>query len=222
MSRLMSMVQQGEAIPPGTVGLTFDDGFRSFLVEAWPILKRAGFSATVFVPIDFVGASSSWHADYGLPPVPCLDWDELRQLRDEGADIQSHGCSHRKMTELAEPELMAELQRSKETLSTQLGVDSTHFCYPFGSFNAAVKQATVKCGYQSAVSTIPGLYQAGDDPYELRREGLDSVHIPDAETANLIISACVDGSYPMYINAKLAFLTLFGARSPGKPARPAS
>src|SRR6266404_5504285 len=37
------------------VVLTFDDGFRDFYTTAFPILKKNGFSATMFVPTAFIG-----------------------------------------------------------------------------------------------------------------------------------------------------------------------
>ena len=43
-------------LPRKSVLLTFDDGYRSFMQYARPVLKDYGFSATLFVYSDFIGA----------------------------------------------------------------------------------------------------------------------------------------------------------------------
>lgn len=40
----------GRRLPPRSVLLTFDDAYRDFATEAWPVLRRAGVPATLFVP----------------------------------------------------------------------------------------------------------------------------------------------------------------------------
>ena len=40
----------GEPLPPLALLLTFDDAYRSFAEVAWPILRRHGFPAAMFVP----------------------------------------------------------------------------------------------------------------------------------------------------------------------------
>jgi len=212
ISRIMSMVQGEEEIPPKTVGLTFDDGLYNFIGSAWPTIRDTGFSATVYVPTNFVGGASEWYSDYGLSPQPMLSWDDLRRLRDDGVDIQSHGCAHRHLTTLGATELSHELEQSREMLRSRLEVNIDHFCYPFGDFDGAVKAAAVACGYQSAVTTRPGRFRDDDDPFEIKRESLDMVTLEDRETAARVMTACVHGSYSLYINARDALRRLLGTR----------
>src|SRR5262249_25052028 len=65
-------------LPRKTVVLTFDDGWRSFKEYAYPILKELGFPATLFIYTDFIGARIA------------LSWPELKELAQEGFDIQAH------------------------------------------------------------------------------------------------------------------------------------
>src|SRR5688572_9349319 len=70
--------------PPGrAVLITFDDGYPDFHTYAWPLLKRYGFSATVFLVTGAVGQSNSWDRAYG-EQVPLLGTRAMIQLRDEG------------------------------------------------------------------------------------------------------------------------------------------
>lgn len=210
MSQLMNTVKAGAPIPDRVIVLTFDDGFRNFKDAAWPVLCSVGFSATLYVPTDYVGGTADWYRAYHLEPFLMLSWDELRQLRDQGADIQSHGCSHRKLTEISGDDARRELEQSKALIERELGVDVRHFCYPFGFHNAAVRRAAAESGYESAVTMKPGSYRMGDDTRAIRRLGLDFINVTDHATAERVARSCADGSYETYLRIKVALHRLLG------------
>jgi peptidoglycan/xylan/chitin deacetylase (PgdA/CDA1 family) len=52
-------VRRGEAeLPERAVLVTFDDGYRDFAENAWPVLRRHGVPATLFVPTAYPGDRS--------------------------------------------------------------------------------------------------------------------------------------------------------------------
>src|ERR1043165_3489253 len=58
--KTVDLVEGKELLLAGTdvsrhFAITFDDGFRDFHTAAFPILKRYGFTATMFVPTAFIG-----------------------------------------------------------------------------------------------------------------------------------------------------------------------
>ena len=53
MSQLMSSLQNGN-VPERALVLTFDDGHYDFYVNAWPIIKNHGLTATLFVTTQFI------------------------------------------------------------------------------------------------------------------------------------------------------------------------
>ena len=95
--------------PPSakTLAITFDDAYRSVIELAFPILSRAGFSATVFAPTDFVGIEEPWPgraSTTGARPareelVP-MSWEELEHLAQAGWEIGSHTRSHPRLPTL--------------------------------------------------------------------------------------------------------------------------
>src|SRR5215472_13250041 len=64
---------------PGAVAITFDDGFRNFYEDAFPVLQDHRFPATVFIVTDFCGRQNNWPSQPASPPVPRLplmNWSE--------------------------------------------------------------------------------------------------------------------------------------------------
>ena len=53
------------ALPGRAVIITFDDGYHDFYDYAWPLLKRYGFGAYVFLVAEHVGKTNVWDATYG-------------------------------------------------------------------------------------------------------------------------------------------------------------
>jgi peptidoglycan/xylan/chitin deacetylase (PgdA/CDA1 family) len=49
LSEVTERVRRGAPLPDRTVCLTFDDGFQSFFDQAWPVLTKFHFPATVFL-----------------------------------------------------------------------------------------------------------------------------------------------------------------------------
>ncbi len=203
----VTIADVSERIRTGSVSepvaaLTFDDGLSSFGEHAWPILREYGHRATLFVPVDYVGGVSSWYADYGLTPMRMHTWDELRALRDQGVDIQSHGCRHSKLTRLDAASVHEELARSRDVLQAELDIEAGHFCYPFGDCNDAVIEDVRACGYVSAVTTDPGWWRPGADPFTVPRNCLDAVRLHDRAFSARVIDACLDGSFSRYIKLR--------------------
>ena len=57
-------VRRGEAeLPPRSVLVTFDDGYRDFATEAWPILQKQGVPVVLFVPTAYPGGAAGFWWD---------------------------------------------------------------------------------------------------------------------------------------------------------------
>lgn len=133
-------------LPRKSLVLTFDDGYRAFIQYAYPILKELGFTATLFVYTDYIGAG-----------VTALSWADLKKLAAEGFDIEAHSKSHGNMrraaTESADEyakRLAAELNVPKDLFSKNLGYLPQSLAYPYGSQDDVVVQRTKERGYAAA------------------------------------------------------------------------
>ena len=147
---LLGAVRRGQA--GRLVGITFDDGYRSVLTDALPVLHRHGFSATAFVLSAPAVRTNTW--DEGTP-WPLLSEAEVRELAAAGLEIGSHGATHVRLPGLSFDRLEAELAGSRASLTEMAGVEVRGFAYPFGAMDQAVRSATSAAGYAygCAVST---------------------------------------------------------------------
>ncbi len=172
---LIHALKAGGDLPPRSVALTFDDGFRDFYTEAFPVLERYGFPATVFLVTGRI--------DMGEPlnGKSCLSWDQIRELDRAGITFGSHTVNHPTLSVLPQKELEFELTRSKERIESELGKSIDSFCYPFGfpehdrPFLAKLLSILASNNYKCCLTTRIGTAAAGDDPFRLRRLPVNSM-----------------------------------------------
>ncbi|MBW8059332.1 MAG: polysaccharide deacetylase family protein [Solirubrobacterales bacterium] len=163
------------------VAVTFDDGYRSVVRLAQPILEAHGLPATLFLPTDFVGTErpmgwpgiDRWldgpHADE-LTPV---SWEEARALVESGWEVGSHTCSHPRLTSLDDDRLKAELEGSRAECEQQLGRPCESLAYPYGDVDPRVMEAAMAAGYSAAAAVTAEV--GAPAPYRWPRVGVYQV-----------------------------------------------
>jgi peptidoglycan/xylan/chitin deacetylase (PgdA/CDA1 family) len=161
--------------PPKTVVLTFDDGFRNFLTEAFPVLEKYNFTATVFLVTDFCGKYNDWEGNPpALPRSKLLDWSEIKELSDYGIEFGSHTETHPDLTKISAEKIRAEITDSKSVIEDRLSEKVETFAYPYGRFNSESKRITAQ-NYGAACSTNLG--KVGFDSDLLALERLDTYYL---------------------------------------------
>ena len=181
-----------QPVPGKPIVLTFDDAYLDFYENAWPLLRKYGFKATVFVPVDFVAGHADWDAEYG-EPAKLMSWEHITELHEQGVSFGSHSCSHTRVSELSESELYEEAKRSKDTLEKKLSAEVSDYCYPYTIASKQARQVIASAGYKSAVGGKGGANPDWQDPYYIPRIeifGSDSMDdytnkIPAAEPASV-------------------------------------
>lgn len=157
------------AFLPRSVVLTFDDGFLDFSMHAAPVLRRLALPATVFIPTGYCGRANDWPGQAKwVQPQPLMDWADIRELAAQGISFGAHGRSHCLLTEVPETVAEDEIQLSRREIEEHIGRPITHFCYPYGVWNEAVRER-VAWHYEGACSTVAGVVLPGADPFALPR-----------------------------------------------------
>jgi len=157
----------GRASGGRPVVLTFDDGFDGVRTSALPLLRGAGFSATVFVVAGKLGGVDDWNAE--RPAERLLDAAGLRELAEAGLEIGSHGLTHTSLVGLGDDALVEETVTSRRTLEEVTGRPVTSFSYPFGACDDRAAAAVRSAGYTAATVIRSGLARPEADPLRIRR-----------------------------------------------------
>ncbi|RPJ58852.1 MAG: glycosyltransferase [Acidobacteria bacterium] len=131
--------------------LTFDDGYLDFLTCAWPLLKRYGFSATVFLVAEQIGTTNRWDSERAKE-ARLLGWSDIRHLRSLGVEFGSHSASHRPLSALSPLEIVREGARSRAILERELREPVSAFAYPHGAQDQIVQHLIGACGYVFGLS----------------------------------------------------------------------
>jgi peptidoglycan/xylan/chitin deacetylase (PgdA/CDA1 family) len=136
------------ATPRPGIALTFDDGYRSTISLAAPILTEHSIPFSVFVTQSFVDSDSKY-----------LTTADLRTLASlPGVVLGTHGVSHSQFAELDERALRNELSLSRDWLEQLTGAPVTSMSYPHGSHTQRVGEIARECGYTTAACSSRGTF----------------------------------------------------------------
>jgi peptidoglycan/xylan/chitin deacetylase (PgdA/CDA1 family) len=178
-------LERPETLPPRAALLTFDDGYRTMLTVAAPLLQRFGYPGVVFVPTEYIGDRNSWD-EWIEPDEPICSWEELCALEQAGVAVQAHSVTHRAFSDITIHEIREEITVSKQVLEQGLERSVELFAYPYGDFGAEreiVDNALRAAGYRAACRyggsvSIPGQ----DDHFRLPRLAMG----PDSNLAEIL------------------------------------
>lgn len=166
LAELQTWLDGKAALPARAVVITADDGYASFYRHAYPLLKKHGFPATVFVYTDFIGAGDA------------VSWRDMKAMVDSGLiDVQAHSRTHRNLLDRFSGEsqehyqqmLESETRGARDVLARRLGNVQRHFAYPYGDANQAVLDTLVRQGVSLGLTVTPGGNPFFAQPLMLRR-----------------------------------------------------
>ncbi|MEO6456993.1 MAG: polysaccharide deacetylase family protein [Chloroflexia bacterium] len=169
LQELVDDWRKGHLPPPRSVAITFDDGYTNNKTDAWSILRRFGYPATLFFVTGLAGKSSLWDKGIGKGPKSLLTWDELVELDRNSFRIEAHSVSHPDLEKIGPESLDFELNESRRQLEEKLGRKVELFAYPYGHFNDAAREQAEAAGYKAAFSVRHGLNTLRTDRFALKR-----------------------------------------------------
>jgi peptidoglycan/xylan/chitin deacetylase (PgdA/CDA1 family) len=157
--------------PPArrTFAVTFDDAYESVIERALPILMELKLSGTVFAPTRFMAERQQllwpgidhWARTPHAHELTSMSWRDLTVLTEHGWEIGSHTRTHPRLDDLADAEVMEELERSREECAAHSGAECVSLAYPYGRASARVARCARAAGYQAA-ATIPPPREGSD------------------------------------------------------------
>lgn len=145
-------------LPAKPIVLTFDDGYRDFYTDAYPILKKYHAKATQYVISGFLNQSNH------------LLTSQLQEIAKDGlVEIGAHTVNHVWLKGQTLQTVTNEVVQSKSTLEKLIHSPVVSFAYPFGAFDLQALNVVKNAGFLSATSTIPGAEQTQENRYFMYR-----------------------------------------------------
>ncbi|MEN6327633.1 MAG: polysaccharide deacetylase family protein [Syntrophomonas sp.] len=187
LGAVLDFYQKGAALPEKPIVITLDDGYQGNYYYAFPVLKKYGFTATVFVVSNIVGGLNDFDIKAGLkPPSRMLSWEQIKEMDAAGITIGCHTLDHAHLSKVSSSEARRQIVECKKVLEQILGREIQFFCYPYGEYNAYTLQVLRECGFRAAVTVNPLLVTGIKDPLQLNRIGIPG-YMEDEDFANRIL-----------------------------------
>jgi peptidoglycan/xylan/chitin deacetylase (PgdA/CDA1 family) len=175
LNDIAKLLDGGGAAAEKNLVITFDDGLADFYNQAFPVLSRCGFTATMFLPTAYIAEGRKRFKE-----KPCLSWAEIREMHRYGISFGSHTVTHPRLVELDAQIIQQEIADSKRTIEQELGCEVESFAYPFAfpqtetHFVRMLRQLLRDAGYRNGVTTVVGRASRSSDPYFMQRLPVNS------------------------------------------------
>lgn len=134
---------------------------------AFPLLKKYGFSAVIYLVADTTRRSNFW--DAGEPQAPLLNNEQLGEMSAAGIEFGSHTVTHPNLSQCSPDQIRNELIESKQIIEQQIGKAIISIAYPYGAVNEIIKSLASETGYNFGVATNSGPMKIYKDFFEIRR-----------------------------------------------------
>ena len=147
-------------LPNNPVLITFDDGYDDNYTNAFPILKKYGLQATIFV---ITGLMDQNYPGY-------LTWGHAAEMEASGiVTIESHTVSHGSLTDLTDEQIRHELTDAKHEIEQRLGKEVEFLAYPTGAYNLHIASLVKEAGYKGAFTVRNGNMDSATNLYAIER-----------------------------------------------------
>lgn len=161
LAQLFDYLKNKREIPAKTVVLTFDDGYEDNYSNAFPVLKKYNFPATIFLT-------------KGDTQLKMLNREQIKEMHDSGLiDFEPHTINHPKLSKTDLKEAEKEILESKKIIEKELNKKCRFFAYPYGDYNEKIIDI-VKNNFELALTVEKGKVDLSGKLFEIKRNSIDS------------------------------------------------
>ncbi|VAX31814.1 Polysaccharide deacetylase [hydrothermal vent metagenome] len=164
---LVALIRDKTDIPPKTVVITIDDGYKSVYTHAFPMLKKYGFPFTIFLYMEAIDRYPDFMSSEAVRDI----------MKYKKATFGNHSYSHQRLARWPEGMsrkeylklLEADLLRSQERFKKILGIRPEFYAFPYGEYNQEFVKLLKKHGYTASFTQDPASTGGFSDIYLLPR-----------------------------------------------------
>jgi peptidoglycan/xylan/chitin deacetylase (PgdA/CDA1 family) len=136
LPKIIHALKNKQPLPDRVIAISFDDGYKSVLNNAVPVLRKHDFPYTIFINTDFIRNSQDF-----------MNWKQLKQLKNEGATIANHTTTHTHLVRQHDDEtylhwqqrIEKEITEAETVIKRKLGTSPALLAYPYGEYNNLIK-----------------------------------------------------------------------------------
>lgn len=174
LSEMCLRLKEGKSIKR-CVAITFDDGYTDFFKNAYPVLKRYNFPATMFLASGLLGkAITPTGSKAGLPIMSEGDVKRAAAANDL-VEFMPHTKTHADLDKLTIENALEEINESRRDIEALTGKPADVLAYPRGRYTSNIVTELKKSSeWLGAVTVEAGLVKPLDDLFLLKRLSVDS------------------------------------------------
>lgn len=170
LDELQDFIDGKITLPKKTVVITFDDGYYSNAIYAYPIMKKYNFKGTIFMLGYRVEEEQK---EFDPQNLQSLSLSESYKYSDV-FDYESHTYNLHKRDENKKPLLLVS---EKDTIIEDLNknrelLDAKYFAYPYGLYDNNTIEYLKETGHKMAFTTENGYVIRHVDKFQLHRFGV--------------------------------------------------
>lgn len=147
-------------LPDKCAALTVDDAYTSVYQNAFPMVRKKGWSMSVFVSTDHVGNGKGAY----------MSWEQMREMAQQGVSIENHGKSHDHLVRYLPGEseeawrarVTADISTAQEVIARELGTAPSLFAYPYGEYTPAVQEIVRSLGLVAFGQNSGAIWEGSD------------------------------------------------------------
>ncbi len=137
LERLNRALKEKKSIPDNWVVLCIDDSYKSFYTNGLELFKTYGYPFALFV---YIEATDKGYHDF-------MSWEQIKEAAKFG-EIGLHSYGHKHMVSLSVEEIKKDTDKALLSFEKQLQFRPKYYAYPYGEFDAKVKNVIASYGFE--------------------------------------------------------------------------
>ncbi len=145
LEKLNKALKSHQYIPDNWVVLCIDDSYKSFFDNGLGIFKEYGYPFSLFV---YIEATDRNYNDF-------MSWEQIQEASKYG-EIGLHSYGHEHMVSLSAEAIRKDTDKALRSFEKHLGYRPKYYAYPYGEFDANVKNEISAYGFDLILNQNAG------------------------------------------------------------------